>query len=46
MRKRAEAAGGILNVQLAATDARRDHYVPLATMGWTYVVLDVPEDSP
>ena len=42
---RSEGQGGILNVQLAATDARRDHYVPLSASGWTYVVLDAPEDS-
>jgi hypothetical protein len=42
---RSEAPGGILNVQLAATDARRDHYIPLDRRGWSYVVLDPPEDD-
>jgi hypothetical protein len=42
---RSETPGGILNVQLAATDARRDHYIPLDGQGWSYVVLDPPEDS-
>jgi len=42
---RSESPGGILNVQLAATDARRDHYIPLGGQGWSYVVLDPPEDS-
>ena len=32
-------------MQLAGTDARRDHYIPLADRGWTYVVLDPPEDD-
>ena len=36
---------GILNVQLAATDARREHYVPVLNRDWTYVVLDPPEDD-
>jgi hypothetical protein len=40
---RTEGQGGILNVQLAATDARRDHYIPVTSRGWTYVVLDPPE---
>lgn len=42
---RCEGEGGILNVQLAGTDARRDHYIPVAGQGWTYVVLDPPEDD-
>jgi hypothetical protein len=42
---RTEGKGGIFNVQLAGTDARRDHYLPLADHGWTYVVLDPPEDD-
>lgn len=42
---RSEGAGGILNVQLAAKDARRDHYISLERRGWTYLVLDPPEDS-
>ena len=42
---RTQGGGGILNVQLAATDARRDHYVSLEDRGWTYVVLDPPEDE-
>ena len=42
---RTQAAGGILNVQLAGTDARRDHYIPLENRGWTYVVLDPPEED-
>ncbi len=42
---RTEGQGGVLNVQLAATDARRDHYIPVADRGWTYVVLDPPEDG-
>ena len=32
-------------MQLAGTDARRDHYIPLENRGWTYVVLDPPEDD-
>ena len=36
---------GILNVQLAGTDARREHYVPVLNRDWTYVVLDPPEDD-
>jgi len=42
---RSDAPGGILNVQLAATDARRDHYIPLGNQGWSYVVLDPPEEG-
>jgi hypothetical protein len=42
---RSDAPGGILNVQVAATDARRDHYVPPGGQGWSYIVLDPPEDS-
>ena len=42
---RTQAPGGILNVQLAGTDARRDHYIPLENRGWTYVVLDPPEEG-
>jgi hypothetical protein len=42
---RTQAPGGILNVQLAATDARRDHYIPLQERGWTCVVLDPPEED-
>ncbi len=42
---RTQAPGGLLNVQLAATDARRDHYIPLDNRGWTYVVLDPPEED-
>lgn len=42
---RTEGAGGILNVQLAGTDTRRDHYIPLEKRGWTYVVLDAPEED-
>ena len=42
---RMEAEGGILNVQLAGTDARRDHYIPLRNCGWTFFVLDPPEEG-
>ena len=42
---RTEGQAGILNVQLAGTDARRDHYIPLTSRGWTYVVLDPPEEG-
>jgi hypothetical protein len=42
---RSEGSGGILNVQLAGTDARRDHYISLQNRGWTYLVLDPPEDD-
>ena len=42
---RTEGHGGILNIQLSATDARRDHYIPLENRGWTFVVLDPPEDG-
>lgn len=43
---RCEAEGGILNVQLwDGKYARRDHYIPLDRRGWTYVVLDPPEES-
>jgi hypothetical protein len=42
---RSQGSGGILNVQLAGTDARRDHYVSLENRGWTFVVLDPPEDD-
>ncbi len=42
---RTEAPGGILNVQLAGTDARRDHYIPLQKRGWTFLVLDPPEEG-
>jgi hypothetical protein len=42
---RTEGQGGILNIQLAGTDARRDHYIPVANRGWTYVVLDPPEED-
>lgn len=41
---RSEGQGGILNVQIGAKDALRDHYIPLERRGWTYVVLDPPED--
>ena len=33
---RTEGPGGILNVQLAGTDARRDHYISLKNRGWTF----------
>ena len=42
---RTEGSGGILNVQTAGTDARRDHYIGLENRGWTYVVLDAPEEE-
>lgn len=42
---RTEGQGGVLNVQLAGTDCRRDHYIPLENRGWTYIVLDPPEDD-
>lgn len=42
---RSEGQGGILNIQLAGTDARRDHYIPLDFEGWSYRVLDPPEDG-
>jgi len=42
---RTEGQGGILNVQLAGPDARRDHYLPVAPRGWTYAVLDPPEED-
>ncbi len=42
---RTEGRGGLLNVQLSAADARRDHYIPLESRAWTYVVLDPPEDD-
>jgi hypothetical protein len=43
---RGEGEGGILNVQLwDGKYARRDHYVALERRGWTYVVLDPPEES-
>jgi len=42
---RTEGPGGILNVQLAGTDARRDHYIPVTPRGWTCVVLDPPEED-
>ncbi len=42
---RSEGQGGILNVQLTATDARRDHYITLDRPGWNYYVLDPPEDA-
>jgi hypothetical protein len=42
---RSEGQGGILNVQLAGKDARRDHYITLDREGWAYHVLDPPEDS-
>ncbi|MHB8972239.1 MAG: hypothetical protein ACYC4N_17505 [Pirellulaceae bacterium] len=42
---KAQGGGGILNVQLTGTDARRDHYVPLTFTGWRYVELETPEDA-
>jgi hypothetical protein len=42
---RTEGQEGILNVLLSGTDARRDHYLPVKTRGWTYVVLDPPEED-
>jgi hypothetical protein len=42
---KSDGTGGILNVQLTATDARRDHYVPLTFTGWKYVELETPEDA-
>ncbi len=42
---RTQGESGILNVQLAATDARREHYVTISNRDWTYVVLDPPEDD-
>ncbi len=42
---KANGSGGILNVQLTRTDARRDHYVPLTFTGWRYVELETPEDA-
>ncbi len=42
---KANGSGGILNVQLTGTDARRDHYVPLTFTDWRYVELETPEDA-
>ncbi|MBI3920854.1 MAG: hypothetical protein HY318_05490 [Armatimonadetes bacterium] len=42
---RSEGQGGLLNVQLAGTDMRRDHYIDLTFNGWKYLILDPPEDS-
>ncbi|NLX57029.1 MAG: hypothetical protein GXY58_18125 [Planctomycetaceae bacterium] len=42
---KSNGSGGILNVQLTRTDARRDHYIPLTFTGWRYVELDTPEDT-
>jgi hypothetical protein len=42
---KANGSGGILNVQLTGTDARRDHYVPLDFTGWRLIELDTPEDA-
>ena len=42
---RGDNSGGILNVQLAGTDCRRDHYIPLDFTGWAYRELDPPEDK-
>lgn len=42
---RGDNSGGILNFQLAATDARRDHYVTLDFAGWKLCELAVPEDK-
>jgi hypothetical protein len=42
---KANGSGGILNVQLTGTDARRDHYVPLDFTGWRLLELDTPEDA-
>ncbi len=41
---KANGSGGILNVQLAGTNCRRDHYIPLDFSGWRYVELEQPED--
>ncbi|MCX7599869.1 MAG: hypothetical protein N2512_13520, partial [Armatimonadetes bacterium] len=40
----ADGQGGILNFQLAATDARRDHCIRLDFTGWRYFELDAPDD--
>lgn len=40
-----DGQGGLLNLQLAGKDARRDHYVMLDFTGWRYLILDPPEDS-
>lgn len=40
----ADGQGGILNFQLAATDARRDHCIRLDFTGWRYFELDTPDD--
>ncbi|MHB8996780.1 MAG: hypothetical protein ACYC63_16145 [Armatimonadota bacterium] len=42
---KSNGCGGLLNVQLTAKDARRDHYVPLDFRGWRYVELEMPEAS-
>jgi hypothetical protein len=42
---KANGCGGILNVQLAGVDARRDHYIPLTFTGWKYVELVTGEES-
>ncbi|MEI6502895.1 MAG: hypothetical protein WCP21_17935, partial [Armatimonadota bacterium] len=42
---RGDNSGGILNFQLAGTDARRDHYVNLDFTGWKLCELTVPEDK-
>lgn len=40
----ADGRGGIMNFQLAATDARRDHCIRLDFTGWRYFELDAPDD--
>ena len=42
---RTEGQGGILNVQLVGKDVRRDHYITLGKSGWSYCVLDMPEED-
>lgn len=39
----ASDSGGILNVQLKAGVAHRDHYIDLNFTGWSYFELDPPE---
>ncbi len=40
-----DGQGGVLNVQLARTDARRDHYIDLNFTGWRYIQLETPDET-
>jgi hypothetical protein len=42
---RADGQGGLLNVQLVRTDARRDHYIDLNFSGWRYFELEAPDEG-